>query len=539
MGKVEIFVMLLTIIVLVGITFRKLPIPTSLLLVITGMLIGFIPHFPMITLDPKIVLDAFLPLLIYQTSAYSSWRDIKMDFRPIALLSIGHVLFITVLVAIIVHLILPELGWPMAFILGAVISPPDDVAIVSIAEKIQMPKRIVTILKAEGMLNDAPALILFRFSLAALLTHEFSPLKAVSSFFLIVIGETLYGLSLGYILGNLRMNLRDPVLQTMISILTPFLAYLPAEKLGGSGVLATAVVGMYIGNSFYDRFTPDVRLIGRSVWLTLGFIVQSILFLLVGCNLRYILDGISLIPLSNLFYYSSIITVTVILGRFIWVYPATYLPRLLSSSSKKRNPYLPWQYPFIISWTGMRGGISLAAALAVPLLPMSVNGANPRDLLVFLVSCIITATLILQGLALPWMLKILGIRNFGQREAKNELLAGLQARIAMTDAALYWLYKHVGNPQNSHILYEEINLRIREYNAIKDQFQNSIMNIDHPSVLDEKIELKDTVFLSSKLISIERKELGRLWKEGKINQAVKIKLRNYLDVRSKHLSDVL
>jgi len=538
MGKIEIFVALLTIIVTVGIVFRKSPIPTSLLLVITGMLVSFVPSFPPITLNPSMVLDVFLPLLIYETSAYSSWRDIKLDFRPIALLSIGHVLFITVLVAMTVHLILPQLGWPMAFVLGAVISPPDDVAIVSIAEKIHMPQRIVTILKAEGMLNDAPALILFRFSLAALLTHEFSPFKAVSSFFLIVIGETLYGLALGYILGNLRLKLREPVLQTMISILTPFLAYLPAEKLGGSGVLATVVVGMYIGNNFYDRFPPEVRLVGRSVWLTLGFIVQSILFLLVGFDLRHILSRIASIPTPSLVFYSIVIIFVVIIGRFIWVYPAAYLPRLLFSSIRKKDPYPPWQYPFIISWTGMRGGISLAAALAIPILPLSVDGANPRDLLVFLVFSVIIATLLLQGLALPWMLKILGVRRYGQREKKRELLAGLHARITMTDAVLRWLdeyLQHIDDTQPSH---GEINLRIREYKAIKEQLHNSVKQIDGNTNFDEKIELKDTIFLSSQLITIERKELARLWREGKINQAIKVKLGHQLDIRSKHLNDM-
>ncbi len=538
MGNIEIFVALLTIIVIVSFVFRKSPIPTSLLLVITGMLASFIPSFPPITLNPTMVLNIFLPLLIYVTSAYSSWREIKVDFRPIALLSIGHVFFITTLVALTIHFILPQLGWPMAFLLGAVISPPDDVAIVSIAEKIRMPQRIVTILKAEGMLNDAPALILFKFSLAALITHQFSPFKAVSSFFLIVIGETVYGLALGYIIGNLRLKIRDPVLQTIISILIPFLAYLPAEKLGGSGVLATVVVGMYIGNHFYDRFTPEVRLVGRSVWLTLGFIVQSILFLLVGFDLRHILKGIASIPAHSLLFYSSAITLVVILGRFAWVYPSTYIPRFLFPSVRKRDPHLPWQYPFLISWTGMRGGISLAAALAVPMLPMSVDGANPRDLLVFLVFSVIVATLLLQGMALPWMLKMLGIRRYGQREKKNELLSGLHARVAMTDAALLWLDGHLKQVHSAQLLCDEINLRIREYKAIKEQLNSSVKNIDNHTHFDEKVELKDTVFLSSKLIAIEREELGRLWKEGQINQSVKIKLGYYLDVRSKHLSDM-
>lgn len=538
MSKIEIYVILLTIIVIVSFVFRKSAIPTSLLLVITGMLASFIPNLPPFTLDPTLVLDVFLPLMIYATSAYSSWREIKMDFRPIALLSIGQVFFITVLVALVIHGMLPQLGWPMAFLLGAVISPPDDVAIVSIAEKIRMPQRIVTILKTEGMLNDAPALILFKFSLAALLTHEFYPLKAASSFLLIVVGETLYGLALGYVIGNLRLKVRDPILQTLISILIPFLAYLPAERLGGSGVLATAVVGIYIGNSFYDRYSAEVRIAGRSVWLTLGYIVQSILFLLVGFDLPHILNNISTIPFHTLLFYSSVIILTVIVGRFLWVYPSIYLPRWLFSSVRKKDPDLPWQYPFILSWTGMRGGISLAAALAVPQLPMSMNGSNLRDLLVFFVFCVIVATLLLQGMALPWVLKLVGIRRFGQHEKKSELLSALHARLAMTEAALGWLYENIKKTSNVQLLHDEIDLRIREYQAIQKQLAESVISINNHLPSDERKELKDTLFLSSKLIDIERKELARLWEEGKINQVVKRKLGHYLDVRSKHLIDM-
>lgn len=538
MDEVEIFIALLVIIVGISVLFRESPIPTALILVIAGMLASFIPFLPPIKLEPNLVLDIFLPLLIYAASAYSSWRDIKLDFRSIALLSVGHVLFITVLVASAVHLLLPQLGWPMAFVLGAVISPPDDVAIVSIAEKIRMPQRIVTILKAEGLLNDAPALILFRFSLAALLTHEFSPLKAISSFFLIVICETIYGFALGHVIGKLRLKLHDPILQTMISLLTPFLAYLPAEKLGGSGILATVVTGMYIGNNFYALFPAEVRLVGHSVWSTLGFVVQNILFLLVGFDLRYILHSISSIPSSLLLLYSSVIIVVVIAGRFIWVYPAAYLPRLLFGSIRKKDPYPPWQYPFIISWAGMRGGISLAAALAVPMLPMTVDGANPRDLLVFLVFCVITATLLLQGLALPWVLKLVGISHYEQREKMREQLVYLQAKLAISQTVLQWLHEYQNHPTSNPLLKEEVNLRLNEYTTLNNQLQTQIKDMSKPDTISEHFLFRDTASLSLQLLTIERKELSRLWQEGKITHAIRNKLGNQLDIRSKHLTEI-
>ena len=195
------------------------------------------PGIPAIDLDPKVVLNIFLPILVYQISSFASWNDFKKNKRPIALLSVGHVIFITAIVAWVIHALIPELGWPLAFIIGAVLSPPDDVAIVAIAEKIRMPNRVITILKGEGLFNDATALILFRFALAALLTHQFSAVHAVTTFFAIIIGETLYGLAVGYIMGELKVKISNTVLHVIASVLTPFLAYTPAVMLGGSGVL--------------------------------------------------------------------------------------------------------------------------------------------------------------------------------------------------------------------------------------------------------------------------------------------------------------
>lgn len=536
MDQIEIYTILFGIIIAVGVLFRKVLAPTSLLLVITGMLISILPNVPYVTLKPELVLDIFLPLLIYVTCAELSWRDVKINLRPIALLSIGHVIFITFLIAVVIHTLIPQMGWPLAFLLGAVVSPTDDVAIVPIAEKIHMPRRIVTILKSEGMFNDATALILFRFSLAAVVTHQFSTASAISTFFIILIGETLYGLALGFIIGELRLRIKEPILQILVSILTPFLAYLPAERLGGCGVLATVVAALVIGHQYGERFSPEVRLIGHSVWTTLEFAVQSILFLLVGLDMRYIVERISSIPPSSLALYSATIIFLTIVGRFLWVYPATYLPRILFPTIRKRESHPRWQYAFVVSWAGMRGGISLAAALAVPSLPATVDGANSRDLLIFLVFCVITATLLMQGLTLPWILQALGIHTHGQREKHRERIAELSARIKMAKAVLYWLNEYKELVKDNPRFYDEIKFHIREYRMLKNQLEAKVKT-PHPAAQQDTAELKNELLLSNQIIAIERKELSRLWQENAINHTVRNKLLHMLDLRSKHLSE--
>ncbi|MBS0358512.1 MAG: Na+/H+ antiporter [Proteobacteria bacterium] len=536
MEQIETFVILFATIVLVGHIFNKSIIPISLLLVITGMILSLFPVFPHVTLNPKIVLDIFLPILVYQISAFFSLREFKKNLRPISLLSIGHVIFITMLVAWIIHALIPQLGWPLAFVLGAVVSPPDSVAIVSIAEKIRMPSRIVTILEGEGMLNDAAALILFRFALVAVVTHEFSAIHAISAFFAVVIGETLYGFALGYLIGELRLKIDNSMLQLIASLLTPFIAYIPAERLGGSGVLATVITGLVIGHRLTLRISPEFRLIYRTIWPAITFTIQSILFLLVGLNMESIMRSISSIPLRDLLLYGTSVTLAVIIGRFFWVYVAVYyLPRALFPSIRKKDPYAPWQYPFVTSWAGMRGAISLAAAFAIPFLPSTINSANPRALIIFLVFCVITATLLLQGLTLPWILKVIGIKKYGQTEKHNEYLSELNARLEITKAVLHWLPKYKMEVKDNTRLVDEINWRIEKYKILKIQLEEGIEK--HNGVLehDEKMEAMNEVFLVSQVIEVQRAKLLELWYNEKISLVTRNKLLENLDYRTKRL----
>lgn len=350
MENLEVYILLFTIISVIGILFRKSSMPPALLLVMVGMLLSLIPKFPQIELNSALILDLFLPLLVYQISRTSSWREVRQYFHSIAFLAVGHVFLMTILVALIVHWLMPEMGWPMALLIGAVISPPDEVAIISLSEKIRIPHRIMTVLKGEALFNDATALILFRFSLAALLTHHFYPEKALMSFALVVAVETIYGWLVGNILGSLNLRLREPMLQMTISLLTPLIAYLPAERLGGCGILATAVAGFTIADRYGDRYQPEARLLLGSVWSTVSFLIESILFLCVGLEMRFVIERISVAKLPEILVLTLSIIASIILGRFIFLYPAAYISRILFPNvrRKRSHPFLATNFCYFL-----------------------------------------------------------------------------------------------------------------------------------------------------------------------------------------------
>jgi CPA1 family monovalent cation:H+ antiporter len=385
------------------------------------------------------------------------------------------------------------------------------------------------------MLNDATALVLFKFSLAAFITSQFSTVSAISTFFIIVIGESLYGLALGYIIGELRLKLNDPILHIIISLLTPFIAYLPPERLGGSGILATVITGLIIGHFYSEHYSPSARLIGRAVWQTLGFALMSLLFLLVGLNFRTTLQHISSIPLEQLILYSTVITLTVIIGRFVWVYGSLYITHIVLIFLGKKYPYPPWQYPFVVAWAGMRGGISLAAALAVPTLLLVIDGTDARNLLIFLVFCVITATLILQGLALPWVLQKLGIIKAGQSERYQEHVVELKARLALIKAVLNWLKEYAILVQDDAKITDEVKFHIQRYKELKKRLHERIIMHTDENKHNEIIEAYEEIIVAAQIIKVERIALANLWREGKITHAVRNKLLQHLDLRSRHL----
>ncbi len=536
--QIALYILLLGLIVVVGQLFRHSSIPIGLLLTIVGMILSFVPFFPVITLNPELVLNIFLPLLIYQISSFASWREFKKNARPIALLSVGHVFFVTALVAVVIHTLVPELGWPFAFVLGAIVSPPDDVAIVAISEKIKIPNRVLTILEGEGLFNDVAALILFRFALTAALTHEFMALQAVEKFFFIVLGETLYGLLLGYVMGNIRRRIRNSMLHVIASFITPFLAYLPMIAIGSSGILATAIVGFMIGNEFSLCFTSEFRLISRAFWPSLGFVLEGLIFLLVGLDMRSIFDRITTIPTSILMLYAFSTIAVVIIARFIWVFIfVAFLPRFLFPAIRRKDPFPPWQFPFIVSWAGMRGGISLAAALSIPYLPLS-NELDSRDLIIFIVFAVILATLVLQGLSLPWVIKQLRVDKIGVNEQKEEELSELTAKLKMARAVLDSLSKY-RETNSDPTLLNAIKRRQNEYRRLVKSLKNHMERlgtdaVDLESQSEQTLEGKTEISLLAHILEVERDELFNLWRENKISLAARNKLLSQLDHRAQH-----
>lgn len=534
------YIFLLIIIAIIGILSKGFPIILFPLLILSGMAISFVPHFSKIELQPDLILKVFLPLLIYESCVIFPLTEVFNNLRHIILLSVGHVFFITLLVAIVSHYFIPSLSWPFAFVLGAIVSPPDHVAVTTIAKSNYLPQRLTSILQGEGMLNDAAALVIFKFALTAALTNQFIMSKAVLTFIAILIGETAYGLLIGYIIGKIRLQLGNNIkMQIIISLLTPFIAFLPPHQLGGSGVLATVVTSLFIGHNFLERLPASVRIVSTSFWIIIGFIISSILFLTLGLDFKNILSRIYNVQHSIIIFYAFIIITTVILGRFIYVFIGAYLPPLLLSTIRKKDSFPPWQYPFIVAWAGMRGVVSLAAALAIPFMVFP-SIINQRDLIVFLVFSVIVATFIAQGLALPYIIRFLGLYKHRKSEVSNEQFNEINSRVIMAENVLIFLRKYRKRFPDNKTIQNEIEFQIRIYKRLKNKYLSFKNEFDKRknkqeknNPIDQLEEIKDLRTFSLKLIQIEKITLDKLFKEGKISYTTKKRLLQQLDYRSK------
>jgi CPA1 family monovalent cation:H+ antiporter len=364
-----------------------------------------------------------------------SWQAFCQNLRPIVLLAFGCVVFTTVMVAAAAHWLI-GLAWPVAFVLGAIVSPPDVVAPLAIARRLGVPNRITAVLEGEGLVNDATALVLFNFAVAAVLTGVFSLPQATITFAAIVFGETLYGLLVGWVMLRLRYWANEPRIEVTLSLLTPFVAFWLPYAVGGSGVLATVVAGLYVGAKGVELIRSKTRLQALFFWDFVTYLVEGAIFLLTGLQARAVLDGLEAMPWSQLLLYALAISGVAIAVRFIWVFPATYLPRWLVPRLRQREPAPPWQYPFVVAFTGIRGVVSLAAALSIPLMISTDQSFPNRSLILFLTFSVIVVTLVLQGPTLPRLVAWLGLVDSGSRETQEREQREAQARVEAARAAL-------------------------------------------------------------------------------------------------------
>jgi Na+/H+ antiporter len=522
MSNIEIIIILLSIISLLALVVNKIKIPYPILLVIAGLAIGFIPHLPKVILNPDIVFLVFLPPLLYASAWTTSWHDFKAARRPISLLAIGLVLFTTTLVAFVAHTFIPGFSWPVAFLLGSIISPPDAVAAASITKGLGLPKRVITILEGESLVNDASGLIAYRYAITAVMTGNFVLWQAGLQFIVVAAAGILVGYLVGLALYWIHKHIHNPTVETSLTFLTPFIAFLIAEHFHVSGVLAVVTCGLYLSWRSSKLFSHDTRLQTLSVWNVVVFILNGIIFILIGLQLPAILEGIKEHSVFTLVCYGLLISFTAIIVRILWVFPGAYIPRL-SASIRKAEPQTNWRVVTIVAWTGMRGVVSLAAALA---LPVMINDHTPfpqRDLILFLTFSVILITLIFQGLTLPKLIKFLGIRSDGH-EVENEI----RARIKLASAAIEYIEENIS------------------YGTVTDQVLAQIKNkyelrINHLSKsLQEEEEGYEDNFdqfhtLQRQLLKIERAILADMHEKGITDEEILRKLEYELDLEESRM----
>jgi monovalent cation/hydrogen antiporter len=404
---------------------RLVRVPYPILLVLGGLVLGFVPGMPVVELPPELVLVAFLPPLLYWSGFFSSPRDLRADARAISLAAVGLVLATTVAVAVAAQAAVDGLSWPAAFALGAIVSPTDPLAATAIARRLGVPRRLITLLEGESLVNDATALVAYRVAVAAAVSGSFVAWQAGLRFLVGATGGVLVGLLVGWLIAEVRRRLDDPVVEIVISVVTGYLAYLPAELLGVSGVLAAVTAGLYVGWRAPALASPSTRLLGFSFWEVMVYLANAVLFILVGLQLDPILSALSGTAVAVLVGLAALVSAVVIAVRLGWVFTTPYLIRLLDRRPSQVLRRAGARERLVIGWSGMRGAVSLAAALALPLdFPM-------RNLILFLTFAVILATLVLQGLTLPALIRRLRLTGDGTEEQEE-----LRARMAATKAAL-------------------------------------------------------------------------------------------------------
>ena len=432
MSSIELVLGLLVAVTALALLAGRLHVPYPILLVLGGLGLGFVPGLPPVSLAPEVVFLVFLPPLLQAAGWYTSVQDLKTNRRPIALLSVGLVLFSTFAVAAVAQAVVPGLGWGPALVLGAIVSPTDAVAATAIMQRLGAPHRLVAILEGESLLNDATGLVAFRFAVAAVVAGTFSLMEAGIQFVLSLVAGVAIGLAVGWILIQVWRRIDDPLVGIMLSFLAPYAAYLAADRvLHVSGVLAVAVCGIYASRRSSQVIPAAARVRAVGVWGLVIFVLNGLAFILVGLQMRQLLASVSQVPALDLVLSAAAVSLAVVAARFIWVFPATYLPGFLSRRVREHDPYPGWRNVVVVAWSGMRGVISLAAALAVPLTVQGGGSFPQRDLIIFLTFCIILVTLVGQGLSLPPLLRLLGVTGDGA-----DLREEARARFRAIDAAM-------------------------------------------------------------------------------------------------------
>ena len=515
----ELILLLLLAGVALGWVARRLGFPYPIALVFGGLALGLIPRLPQFPVDPQLILVLVLPPILYQAALLTSWSDFKANIRPIGRLAIGLVIVTTLAVGAALKLLVPGVPWAVAFVFGAIVSPPDAVAATAILSRMNIPRRIVTILEGESLVNDASGLVIYKFAVAAALTGIFSLTDASLQFVGVASGGIAIGITLAFVFIAIHKQLGDPFIEVLTSLTIPYVTYIAAEQAQASGVLAVVAAGLVRGRYSPELVSAQMRILARSVWSILVFMLNSLVFILIGVQMSDVIEKLTMYTLGHLLWLGFAVSTVAILVRFAWVYPAAWLPRRIAGSLRDSDAQLRKRELGIIGWCGMRGIVSIAAALA---LPATLPGGKPfpeRELVIFLTFFVVALTLVGQGLTLPALIRRLRIGSNWDIHKEQQ-----RVRAAMSTAALTAIDRVLAAenapPQWADRLRAEITDRITL--AAPDGVE-----ITPRTALEQR--------LRRAAVQAERRELIRLWQENEISDEVLHHLEEILDYQEAHL----
>jgi monovalent cation/hydrogen antiporter len=495
-----------------------LHIPYPILLVLGGLLIGIAPGMPEFELNPELVFFGVLPPLLYGSAFFTSLRDLRAQARPIGLLAVGLVVVTTVGVAAVAHAFVDSLSWPSAFVLGAIVSPTDPLAATSIARRLGIPRKLVTIVEGESLVNDGTGLVAYRVAVAAVVTGSFSASYTGGLFVVVAAGGIAVGLLVGWIVRQVRRRLDNPPAEITISLMTGYLAFIPAELMGVSAVLAAVTAGVYLGWHTPELTTPQVRLQGVAVWEIVTYLLNALLFVLIGLQLPVVVDALGGLSAATLAAYAALVSLTVIALRFAWVFAVLHAPKWIARRMSN------WRGAVFLSWAGMRGAVSLAAALALPLQTDAGTPFPGRDLILFLTFSVILVTLVGQGLTLPLVIRVLGIEDDGLDDRQDA-----KARIHAAEAALARLEELV----SEEWVREDTAERVRgAYTFRTSRFRARLDDGDDGSIESRS---QDYQRLRRELLDAERAALVELRRTGVIGNDVWLRVGRDLDLEDQRL----
>ncbi|HEY2994987.1 MAG TPA: Na+/H+ antiporter [Methylomirabilota bacterium] len=496
---------------------RKVGIAYPIFLVIGGLLLGLVPGVPRIEFEPDLIFLIVLPPLLYIAAFYTPLRSLHANLGTISALAVGLVLVTAVAVAAVARALIPGLPWSVAIALGAIVAPPDAIAATAVASRLGLPRQIVTILEGESLLNDATALTIYSIALAAAAGTAFAAGTAVTMFTVALVGGGVIGLAVGWVIGHIRASIEDTPVEITISLLTPYAAFLTAERLGTSGVIATVAAGLYLGHQRSHMMGADVRLTGRAVWDTLTFLLNGFVFIVMGLEVPLLFRALTPSLALHLLSVGAVVSLALVVVRAIVIYGTIFLPRLFRRWQDMPRPLAGWA---VLSWAGMRGVVSLAAALALPTALSTGPPLASREALIIVTMTVIVFTLLGQGLTLPWLIRRLGLA--GDRGLRVEETAARQRLLDAATRRLDQLYPVW--PGHRPLL-----------DQLRAAYAHRSEHLEPPDGGGEDQELIEHREIRRTIIDAEREALMRLRAEGEIGDEVLRELERELDLEERRM----